>query len=186
MTRVSWLHSGAAMALLVVAGCNPSFDQVFSLGDTQVSLALLPADRFQLVRAVDILVFSGDQYDCPTLLKSRLDDPVLREKAFSIGSKGESNSEHVRLCDSRLNGIDAGEGASGATLGRIQEGKKVVLVTASYLSERCLPGANNAAQGPEVALPGHVLAAGCQPATVAGGKVQPVTVVLVPFRDPVP
>ena len=182
----------AAIATLpLLAACNPNFQREFTLGDTHVSLALLPEDRFRLVRAVDILVFSGDlvfngqTLDCASLLKQRLDDSHLRELAFSLGSKGETNSEHVRICDSALNGTDGGEGSSTTTLGRVQEGKKMVLVTASYLSDRCAPGVNTTSQGPEVAIPGHVLAAGCQPATVAGGKVQPISVTLLPFRDPV-
>jgi hypothetical protein len=171
------------LLLPLLTHCNPAFERSFDLGDTHVSLGLLTPDRFKLVRAVDVLAFNGDQFDCPTLLSRRLDDPTLRAQAASTGSNGTTNPEHVRICQSTSL---ADGGSSGATLGRILEGKKTVLVTASYLSEACTTGANGGPQGPEVALPGHVLAAGCETTTVQGGKLQPLSVVLVPFRDPVP
>lgn len=171
--------------LLLACGCQPPFERTFDVDNAHVSLALLPEDRYRLVQAVDILMFSGDAFDCATLLNSRLDDLALRAQATSTTAAGVTNPEHVRLCQGPAVSLDGGAEAR-STLGRVAAGKKVVLVTASHLTGPCTSGTLGAVQAPEVVDPGLVLAAGCETTTVVGGKLQKVRVPLFPFRDPGP
>jgi hypothetical protein len=165
-------------AALAGSGCHP-FEREFDVtGGPTVSMGLLSDDRYALVRAVDVLVFDGDQLPCATLLASRLDDPTLRSRAAATQASGQVSPERVRLCNSST------QDGHRQVLGRVTEGKKSVLVVAAYLTGDCRVSSDMG--GPEVTTPGHVLAAGCEPMEVKGGKFHPVNVVMLPFRDPEP
>lgn len=176
------MNRGVLLALLWAAaglsGCHP-FARDFDVANgPSVSLGLLSDDRYALVRAVDVLVFDGNALPCETLLASRLDDPTLRARAAATQANGQVSPERVRLCNS------ATDDGHRQVMGRVTEGKKSVLVVAAYLSGECRVSSDMG--GPEVTTPGHVLAAGCEPLEVKGGKFHPVNVVLFPFRDPDP
>ncbi len=165
----------AVLAALLWPACTPPFATTFERDNTTVSLALLPEDRFAMVRAVDMLLFDANQFSCATLLRSSLDDPNLRVRAAS------NQPERVRLCSDAPTNPD---NPMFQLLGRVSEGRKSILVTASYLDHECRVFAEG--DGPEVNDPGLVVGAGCEEADVRGGKITRTRVVVFPFRDPSP
>lgn len=175
--RVLNCCASVAVALLAQA-CTPPFSTTVESGNTSVSLAQLPEDRFAMVRAVDVLLFDANELSCATLLRSRLGDPNLRRRT------GGSPPERVRLCSSNV-GQDE-ERPQFQLLGRVAEGRKSVLVTASYLDHECRVSSTMDGEDAEVGDPGLVLGAGCEEAEVEGGKITRTRVVVFPFRDPGP
>ncbi|MBI5494055.1 MAG: hypothetical protein HY904_03450 [Deltaproteobacteria bacterium] len=155
------------LALAPLASCwQPPFGRQVRVGPgTTLDLSLLSDERFALVKAIDVLVFpramdGGGERDCLALMTARLADTTMRSQS----------TEHVRLCEGRDKG----------TLGKVEMGSKVVLVTASYVD------ACNDRDQDEITLPGQVLAVGCEPIDVAPAKTHDIDVMLVPARDAIP
>lgn len=172
--RIQLLQGAAVVLLCAVAPRCMPFEREVTFQDTHVDLGELSNERFALVRAVDILIFPTELYGCAALLGRNLEDGVLRGKAQSAGKP-----EHVRLCG----GDKVGSGAPLYTLGSVAVGKKTVLVTASHLSGACSTGGD---PSPEVAVPGQVVAAGCEEGTVVLGKQTPISITLFPYRAGAP
>lgn len=195
-----WLGVGLAAAGLWA--CGVALDQRVSAGASSLDLSLVPTERYNLVRAVDVLVFEQADVTCSTLLagtgstvageawNGRLDEGIVRR-----GSPVPLSKAHARNCELLVSDGDGGLRTNDTfrfVLGKVcaedlpsggcktdARGNKTILVTASYLSDVC-----NENDQDELTRPGQVLAAGCEEVQVVSGKEVNLDVVLLPWRDP--
>lgn len=158
-----WMKPAACAGALWLGSCAPLDGLVVETDGAAVSAALLDDDRYRLINAYDFFSLPADQFPCSQLMQANL----------VTGLDRNATSERSRVCPQQ----DAS--SVSKVLGKVSEGRRVLLVVASHVAGGCSTQARQ-----EVDNPGQPLAVGCEEQDITGGANHRVHIKLFPHRDP--